>query len=92
MKNGKFRSKRAKRTGGSSPDGQDESRFGQAEPPEAEFVGRTGRPDPEQESEEDIVDAVIVDDPTPPSTDGQPRGLTVGGCLRYTPCAGDRYA
>ncbi|MFI0032335.1 hypothetical protein ACH4M8_23950 [Streptomyces albidoflavus] len=88
LKNGKFRSKRAKQTPGTGPDGQDESRFGQAEPPEAEFVGRTGRPDPEQESEEDIVDAVIVDDPAPPSTDGQPRGLTVGQPAAHPPRPG----
>ncbi|RZE30775.1 hypothetical protein C0Q91_31025 [Streptomyces albidoflavus] len=88
LKNGKFRSKRAKQTPGTGPDGQDESRFGQAEPPEAEFVGRTGRPDPEQDSEEDIVDAVIVDDPAPPSTDGQPPGLTVGQPAAHPPRPG----
>ncbi|MEV5406217.1 hypothetical protein AB0L20_27040 [Streptomyces albidoflavus] len=88
LKNGRFRSKRAKQTPGTGPDGQDESRFGQAEPPEAEFVGRTGRPASEQESEEDIVDAVIVDDPAPPSTDGQPRGLTVGQPAAHPPRPG----
>ncbi|MCX4444638.1 hypothetical protein [Streptomyces albidoflavus] len=88
LKNGKFRSKRAKQTPGTGPDGQDESRFGQAEPPEAEFVGRTGRPDPEQDSEEDIVDAVIVDDPAPPSADGQPPGLTVGQPAAHPPRPG----
>nr|WP_280873677.1 hypothetical protein [Streptomyces sp. CZ24] len=88
LKNGRFRSKRAKQTPGTGSDGQDESRFGQAEPPEAEFVGRTGRPGPEQDSEEDIVDAVIVDDPAPPSTDGHPPGLTVGQPAAHPPRPG----
>ncbi|MFD6626049.1 hypothetical protein [Streptomyces diastaticus] len=88
LKNRRPRSKRAKQPPGAGTDGQDESRFGQAEPPEAEFVGRTRRPDPEQDSEEDIVDAVIVDDPAPPSTDGQPPGLTVGQPTAYPPRPG----